>query len=157
MGERDRGYAAARGRVPDLGGEAALVPQAQHDLVGDPEHEDLVRLVELGLPPEAVDVEAARGAEVGHGEGDEADALVHVTPPASSRRACCETRALASRVVEVAVVEPVVEGLADPRPLEVGDREPVGVAVAALVDHGVAEAALPDEAQPDRGAARAAR
>jgi hypothetical protein len=62
--------------------------------------------------------------------------------------------ALATPGVEVAVVEPVVEGRTHARPLQVGDREPVGVAVAALVDDGVAEATLPDEAEPDRGPAR---
>ncbi len=62
--------------------------------------------------------------------------------------------ALAAGVVEVGVVEPVVERAPHPRPLAVGDREPVGVAVAALVDQRVAEPALPDEAEADRGAAR---
>src|ERR671912_156546 len=70
------------------------------------------------------------------------------------RRASGEAYALAASRVEVAVVEPGVEGAAHARPLEVGDREPVGVAVAALVDDGVAEPALPDETEPDRGPPR---
>src|SRR6478735_10978714 len=65
-----------------------------------------------------------------------------------------EAGALAAHVVEVLVVEPRVERCAHARPLAVGDREPVGVAVAALVDEGVAEPALPDEAEPERSATR---
>src|SRR6478735_11059400 len=62
--------------------------------------------------------------------------------------------ALAAHVVEVVVVEPGIERCAHARPLAVRDREPVGVAVAALVDEGIAEPALPDEAEPERCAAR---
>ena len=40
------------------------------------------------------------------------------------------------------------------RPLGVGDREPVGVPVASLVDHRVAEPALVGEAVPDRSPSR---
>ena len=111
---------------------------------------------DLGLPAEAVDVEAPGGLEVGHDQGDEADALVHLRPPASRRRGAraAEAGALAAGVVEVRRVQPGLVGGADARPLGVGDREPVGVAVAALVDHRVAEPALVGEAEPGRGRPR---
>src|SRR5215472_18714655 len=55
--------------------------------------------------------------------------------------------ALAACGVEIAGIEPALEGLFERRPFAVEDREPAGVAVAALVDSGLAEEALVAKAE----------
>ena len=59
-----------------------------------------------------------------------------------------------SRVVEVRRVEPALVRRRESAPVPVGDREPRGVAVAALVDQGLAERALVAEPEPGGGRAR---
>ena len=59
--------------------------------------------------------------------------------------------ALAPLLVEVAWLEPLLVRAAQGRPFAIQDREPRGVAVAALVDDGLAEDALELEPQPRGG------
>src|SRR5215472_3661765 len=54
---------------------------------------------------------------------------------------------LAACGVEIAGIEPALEGLFEGWPFAVEDREPAGVAVAALVDRGLPEQSLVAEAE----------
>ncbi|CCH79491.1 hypothetical protein BN12_440035 [Nostocoides japonicum T1-X7] len=85
VGEGDRRYAVARDALTDFRLEGLLVPQREDEPLPDPDHDDLAGDVELGLPAESIEVEPPAGREVGDGEGDEADVLVHTpTQPLST-------------------------------------------------------------------------
>ena len=77
VGQRDRHVAVAAADRADLPLEPRLRPQGEHQLVADLDHQHVALDLEGGLPAEPVDVEGARGVEVGHGQGDEADAGIH--------------------------------------------------------------------------------
>src|SRR5687767_7684494 len=70
--------------------------------------------------------------------------------PGSGRPARLEPANLATRRVEVRRIEPRLERALDRRPFRIGDRIPRGVAVAALVDDGLAEDAFEGEAEAQR-------
>src|SRR5215472_19100175 len=65
----------------------------------------------------------------------------------STRVEARQALVLAACGVEIAGIEPALEGLFERRPFAVEDREPAGVAVAALVDSGLAEEALVAKAE----------
>src|SRR5207248_447352 len=78
-----------------------------------------------------------------------------LTLPGGERR---QAGALPPGIVEIAGIEPAFERGLDARPFAVGDREPGGVAIAALDDISLAENPL--EAEPvsrGRGARRRPR
>src|SRR5690349_24383997 len=68
---------------------------------------------------------------------------------------CAQRRPLAAVVVEVLGRQPGLVGQADRGPFAIEDREPRGLAVAALDDHVLAEDALVGEAEALGGRARA--
>src|SRR5215831_12819428 len=72
----------------------------------------------------------------------------------STRVEARQALVLAACGVEIAGVEPALEGLFERRPFAVEDREPAGVAVAALVDRGLAEHAFVLESQSQRRGTR---
>ena len=82
VGQREGDRPVAAADRPDLGLEPGLGPQGEHHPVGHLDHHHLAGHVEGGLPAEAVEVEPPRRLEVGHGQGDEAESLVH--PPTVS-------------------------------------------------------------------------
>src|SRR5699024_3895606 len=64
VGQRHGRRAVAASDRADLLLEGALVPQAQHEMLADLDHEHLTGGIELGVPPQTTEVEGATGRQV---------------------------------------------------------------------------------------------
>ena len=93
--EGHRWHSVAVDDAPDLGLEVLAIPEAEHHVLADADHQHVPRHVHLLGPTEPVDVEGAAARDIAHREAHEADPLVHAahSPTAHRQRLARDTAA----------------------------------------------------------------